>query len=208
MKESGERVELRDRTKRLALRIIRMYSALPQGEVPRVLGRQVLRSGTSVGANYREASRARSTAEFVAKLGDSLKELEETAYWLELLVESDCVTAHQMSELLRDCPETQRGSAARDFGGGQGGEAGASPRRSATAEPTQATGKRPAARRVFAETARSLRCSSVADPCGYAPSSRLHPAEAAMRRRIAIGPFPRKQDPSEFSDNLFKKRTN
>ena len=191
MKEREERIELRDRTKGFALRIIRMYSALPQGEVPPVLGRQVLRSGTSVGANYREATRARSTAEFVAKLGDSLKELEETAYWLELLVESDCVTAHQVSELLRDCPETQRGPAAKDFGGGPGGEAGASPQRAATAEPTPATGKRPTARRGFAETARSLRCSSVTDPCGYAPSSRL-----------AIEPFPREQDPAEFPDRL------
>ncbi|MBL9172535.1 MAG: four helix bundle protein [Verrucomicrobiales bacterium] len=82
-----------------------MFSALPQGEVPRVLGRQVLRSGTSVGANYREASRARSTAEFIAKLGDSLKELEETAYWLELLVESNCVTAHQAGDLLKETDE-------------------------------------------------------------------------------------------------------
>ena len=103
---------------------------------------------------------------------------------------------------VRAYQETQRGPATRDIGGGQGGEVGASPQRAATAEPTQATGKRPAARRVLAETARWLRCSSVTDPCGYAPSSRVHPAEAGMQRRIAIGPFPRKQDPAAFPDRL------
>ena len=87
--------------------------------------------------------------------------------------------------------ENSEGPAARGFGGGQGGEAGASPKRAATAESTRATGKRPAARRVFLETARCLRCSSVTDPSGYAPSSRL-----------AIEPFLRKQGPSEFSDRL------
>lgn len=64
------------------------------------MGRQVLRSGTSVGANYREASRGRSKAEFVAKVGDCLKEIEETEYWLELLVESGSVAQTQMSDLL------------------------------------------------------------------------------------------------------------
>jgi four helix bundle protein len=73
--------ELSERTKIFALRVIKMFSALPKSEVARVLGKQVLRSGTSVGANYREAQRARSKAEFIAKIGDSLKELDETAYW-------------------------------------------------------------------------------------------------------------------------------
>jgi len=97
----------------------------------------------------------------------------------------------QRRSFRRACLKTQRGPAAREFGGGQGGEAGASPKRAATAESTRATGKRPAARRVFSETARCLRCSSVTDPSGYAPSSRL-----------AIEPFLRKQGPSEFSDRL------
>ena len=84
--------DLKQRTKQLALRIIRMFGSLPKTDVARVLGRQVLRSGTSVGANYREAHRARSAAEFVSNiLGDCLKELEETVYWLELLVESATV---------------------------------------------------------------------------------------------------------------------
>jgi four helix bundle protein len=81
--------DLPHRTKQFALEIVRLYSSLPRGIVPQVLGKQFLRSGTSVGANYREASRARSDAEFSAKIGDCLKELEETIYWLELLIESN-----------------------------------------------------------------------------------------------------------------------
>jgi four helix bundle protein len=78
-----------------------MYCALRKNDtVAQVLGKQVLRSGTSVGSNYREASRARSKAEFISKIGDSLKEIEETGYWLELLVDSGCVAVTQMSELL------------------------------------------------------------------------------------------------------------
>ena len=64
-----------------------------------MLGKQVLRSGTSVGANYREAQRARSTAEFIAKIGDCLKELDETSYWLELLVRSEIVAAPKLASL-------------------------------------------------------------------------------------------------------------
>jgi four helix bundle protein len=91
--------DLRERTKALALRIIRMFVALPKTEEARVLGKQVLRSGTSVGANFREAHRARSKAEFVAKVGDCLKELDETSYWLELLTESGIVPASKLSSL-------------------------------------------------------------------------------------------------------------
>jgi len=93
--------DLKPRTKAFALRIIRMYSKLPKNNtVAQVLGKQVLRSGTSVGANYREASRGRSKAEFISKIGDCLKEVEETEYWLELLVDSDCMAAMRMAELL------------------------------------------------------------------------------------------------------------
>ena len=84
---SEQSKDLKPRTKAFALRIIRMYSKLPKiHTVAQVLGKQVLRSGTSVGANYREASRGRSKAEFISKIGDCLKEIEETEYWLELLV--------------------------------------------------------------------------------------------------------------------------
>jgi len=67
-----------------------------------VLGRQVLRSGTSVGANYREAYRARSKAEFVSKCGESLRELEETAYWLELLIDANCAEPENCCRYVRN----------------------------------------------------------------------------------------------------------
>ena len=95
----NEGKDLRDRTKRFALRIVEMFSVIPKTTEAQVLGKQVLRSGTSVGANYREAYRGRSKAEFVAKCGDSLGELEETAYWLELLVDGRIVAPEKLSAL-------------------------------------------------------------------------------------------------------------
>src|SRR5437899_4281978 len=87
---NGNSTDLKPRTKQFALRNIRMYVKLKKGDtVAQILGKQVLRSSTSVGANYREASRGRSKAEFVSKIGDCLKEIEETEYWLELLVDTD-----------------------------------------------------------------------------------------------------------------------
>ena len=100
-----EEKNLRQRTKDFALRVVRMFSALPKTTEAQVLGKQVLRSGTSVGANYREAYRGRSRAEFAAKCGDSLRELEETAYWLDLLVESGIVAAGRLDPLRRECDE-------------------------------------------------------------------------------------------------------
>lgn len=100
-----ERPELRDRTKAFALRIVKMFSSLPKNAVAQVLGKQVLRSGTSVGANFREAFRARSNAEFVAKLGDCLKELDETAYWLELLAETGIVKPERLHGLLDEASQ-------------------------------------------------------------------------------------------------------
>jgi four helix bundle protein len=88
------------RTKQFALDIIRLYSALPRTPVAQVLGKQFLRSGTSVGANYREASRARSNAEFSSKIGDCLKELEETVYWLELLIDSGTSASQKTTSLI------------------------------------------------------------------------------------------------------------
>lgn len=98
-----ERIDLRDRTKSFALRVIKLYAALPTRRAARVIGDQVLRSGTLVGANYREAYRARSNAEFVAKLGDCLKELDETAYWFELLAESGIFPAERLTPLQDEC---------------------------------------------------------------------------------------------------------
>lgn len=93
--------DLKPRTKAFALRVIRMYSNLAKSDsVAQVLGKQVLRSGTSVGANYREASRGRSKAEFISKMGDCLKEIEETEYWLELLMDGGCVAAEKLSDSL------------------------------------------------------------------------------------------------------------
>ena len=92
--------DLRDRTEDFALRVIRIFSALPKSPVAQVLGKQGLRSGTSVGANYREASRARSKAEFISKIGDCLKEIEETEYWLGLLVKSGTLKVEQVAGLL------------------------------------------------------------------------------------------------------------
>ncbi|MEI7732286.1 MAG: four helix bundle protein [Verrucomicrobiota bacterium] len=100
-----EETDLRERTKEFALRIIRMYSALPKTTEGQVLGKQVLRSGTSVGANYREAFRGRSKPEFVAKCGDCLRELEETAYWFELLVDSGIVVPDKLASLRAECDE-------------------------------------------------------------------------------------------------------
>src|SRR5512137_303375 len=98
---SEQAKDLKPRTKAFALRVIHRYSKLPKNDtIAQVLGKQVLRSGTSVGATYREASRGRSKAEFVSKIGDCLKEIEETEYWLELLVDSGCVPSPKMADLL------------------------------------------------------------------------------------------------------------
>ncbi|MGB3648839.1 MAG: four helix bundle protein [Desulfobulbales bacterium] len=96
---------MKERTKFFALRIIKMYSSLPKSTEAKVLGTQVLRSGTSVGANYREASRGRSKAEFVAKMGDCLKELEETTYWFDLLIEGNILPKNKLSGLLQESKE-------------------------------------------------------------------------------------------------------
>ena len=80
--------DLRERTAEFGLRIVRLFTALRRTDVGLVLGRQLLRSGTSVGAQYREACRARSPAEFVSKLESAQQELDETSYWLELLAKS------------------------------------------------------------------------------------------------------------------------
>ena len=99
--QPGGPKDLKTRTRAFALRVIHMYSKLPkQDAVAQVLGKQVLRSATSIGANYREASRSRSKPEFVSKVGDCLKEIEETEYWLELIVDSQRFPISKMSELL------------------------------------------------------------------------------------------------------------
>ena len=97
--------ELQKRTKEFALRIIRLFTALPKTPVAQVLGGQILRSGTSVGAHHREAFRARSTAEFVSKMESGLMELEETAYWLELIGESGIMAVKRLADLSQEASE-------------------------------------------------------------------------------------------------------
>lgn len=87
---------LKQRTKKFALALIKLYAKLPKCYEAQIIGKQILRAGTSVGANYREGCRARSAQEFAAKLGLCLQELEETAYWLELLSESALVTPKEI----------------------------------------------------------------------------------------------------------------
>jgi four helix bundle protein len=101
-----EENNLGPRTKLFARRIIRLYVALPKSSVlAQVQGKQALRSGTSVGANYREARRGRSKAEFISKIGDCLKEADETLYWLELMAEENILPAKQLEALLKEADE-------------------------------------------------------------------------------------------------------
>jgi four helix bundle protein len=101
----GDSQDLKARTKQFALRILRLYRALPAKEEARILGRQVLRSGTSVGANYRAACRARSKAEFISKLGIVLEEADETIFWLESLHEGGIVKHEKLEALLKEAEE-------------------------------------------------------------------------------------------------------
>src|SRR3954467_13956060 len=97
--------QLRERTKRFALRVVRVFRALPRTQEASVIGRQMLRSGTSVGANYRAVCRARSDAEFVSKLGIVIEEADESQYWLELLVEAEIVRGRRLASLMTDLHE-------------------------------------------------------------------------------------------------------
>jgi len=93
------RQDLRKRTKEYALRIIKLYAALPNGPIAQVLGKQILRSGTSVGAHYREGCRAKSNADFVNKIERALQELDETLYWLELIAEANVMKPDRLNSL-------------------------------------------------------------------------------------------------------------
>ncbi|HLM82796.1 MAG TPA: four helix bundle protein [Terriglobales bacterium] len=97
--------ELRNRTKRFALRIIRLFRHLPRTAEAQVLGKQLLRSGTSIGANYRAAGRARSKAEFISKMGIVVEEADETVFWIECLIESGIVKPDLLTELLSEANE-------------------------------------------------------------------------------------------------------
>src|SRR5579862_8236327 len=101
-------VELKQRTKQFAVRVIKLFRALPKTEEARVLGRQILRSGTSVAANYRSACRARSRADFISKIGITVEEADETAFWLELLVDANIVKKVRLESLLVEANELVR----------------------------------------------------------------------------------------------------
>jgi len=95
-----EKKDLKERTKKFALKVIKVVEMLPRGRIADILGRQLLRSGTSVGANYRSACRARSTADFISKMGVVEEEADETIYWMELLNEAGLVRKDDLISLL------------------------------------------------------------------------------------------------------------
>ncbi len=97
--------ELRARTKRFAIRIVRLCRALPATREAGIIANQLLRCGTSVGANYRAACRARSRADFSSKMGVVLEEADETVFWLELLTDVGAVRSERLSELLAEANE-------------------------------------------------------------------------------------------------------
>jgi four helix bundle protein len=96
---------LKERTREFALRVVRLYADLPRATVAQVLGKQLLRAGTSVGAHYREGTRSRSDAEFVSKLEGTLQELEETRYWLELLAAEHLGPSDELGSLTGEADE-------------------------------------------------------------------------------------------------------
>lgn len=97
--------QLKQRTKQLALAILGLSRDLPRTDDARILGRQLLRSGTSLAANYRAACRSRSKAEFISKMSVVVEETDETEFWLELLTESGTVASERTAELLREVRE-------------------------------------------------------------------------------------------------------
>ncbi len=105
MAETYPAEELKRRSKEFAIRVVKLSQALPNNREAWVLGKQVLRSGTAVAANYRAACRARSKAEFVAKIGIVVEEVDETIFWLELLGETNIVPKRRMSDLIDEAKE-------------------------------------------------------------------------------------------------------
>jgi four helix bundle protein len=103
--EEKQPQDLKVRTTGFALRIIRLYAALPKTTQAQVLGKQVLRSGTSVGAQYREGHRAKSDADVINKFEGVLQELDETEYWLDLLVKSGTVSEKKLESLIKETNE-------------------------------------------------------------------------------------------------------
>ena len=97
--------DLRSRTSEFALRIIRLYVSLPKSTEAQVIGKQVLRSGTSIGAHYREGHRAKSDADIINKFETALQELDETDYWLDLLIKAGIVPTQKVESLIKETNE-------------------------------------------------------------------------------------------------------
>jgi four helix bundle protein len=97
--------QLQDRTKKFAIRIIKAFSRVPKDEASRIIGRQFLRSGTSLAANYRAACRARSAADFISKISIVAEETDETLFWFELMVEADLVEPRLVESLISESAE-------------------------------------------------------------------------------------------------------
>ncbi|MBW1891331.1 MAG: four helix bundle protein [Deltaproteobacteria bacterium] len=97
--------DLKQRTKQFALRVIRLCEALPNGQIANVIRYQLLRCGTSVGANYRAACRGRSTAEFIAKMGIVEEECDECIYWMELIVEAELLPEERLKDIMAEADE-------------------------------------------------------------------------------------------------------
>ncbi|MFY9644482.1 MAG: four helix bundle protein [Terriglobales bacterium] len=97
--------ELRARTKSFALRVVRLYRTLPRSADAQVMGKQLLRCGTSVAANYRASCRARSRAEFAARIGVVVEEADETGFWMEMLVDAEIVRVALLKDLLQESKE-------------------------------------------------------------------------------------------------------
>lgn len=97
--------ELKKRTKAFALQIIKLVESLPRGRTADILGRQLLGAGTSVGANYRAGCRAKSTADFISKMGIVEEETDESIYWMELLIEAGIIESHKIESLMKEANE-------------------------------------------------------------------------------------------------------
>lgn len=102
---ASKQEELRERTKQFAIRVVHLFRALPKTEDARVMGRQLLRSATSVAANYRAACRALSHPHFVAKIGLVLEESDESAFWLEMLADTGVMKPERLADLKREADE-------------------------------------------------------------------------------------------------------
>ena len=97
--------QLQDRTKRFAVRVIKAFARLPKDEATRIIGRQFLRSGTSLAANYRASCRARSVADFISKISVVTEEADETLFWFEIVIEAELINENKVESLMMECEE-------------------------------------------------------------------------------------------------------